>query len=96
MTDRDLILSVHIPGVEPYPIGDEIWQQSLTEAIEAEADTISALASSELLRDPSDASRARLRQRVISEMTQALVNPGDRYQAPDGVRYSLRYAPKDT
>ena len=23
-----LILHVHVPGAEPYEIGDEIWQQS--------------------------------------------------------------------
>jgi len=96
MTDRDLILTVHVPGAEAYAIGDEIWQQSLTEAIEAEADTIAAMAGSELLQDPSEASRAQLRARVISEMTQTLAAAGDRYQAPDGVRYSLLYAPHDT
>ena len=35
-----LILRVHVPGAEPYEIGDEIWQQSLAEAITAEAHTI--------------------------------------------------------
>jgi hypothetical protein len=84
-----LILEVLIPGIESYEIGDEIWQQSLAEAIEAEADAIAMAAGAELLPDPSEASRAGLRARVIAEMTDALTVPGDRYTAPDGVLYSL-------
>jgi hypothetical protein len=84
-----LILQVLIPGIESYEIGDEIWQQSLAEVIEAEADAIAMAAGAELLPDPSEASRAGLRARVIAEMTDALTVPGDRYTAPDGVLYSL-------
>jgi len=47
-----------------YAIDDEIWQQSLTEAIEAEADTIASMSGSELLQDPSEASRPKLRAPV--------------------------------
>ena len=35
-----LILRVHVPGAEPYQIGDEILQHSLAEAIEGRAGTI--------------------------------------------------------
>ena len=84
-----LILQVHIPGIEPYEIGGEIWQQSIAEAIEAEADAIAMAAGAELLPDPSEASRVGLRARVIAEMTDALTVPGDRYAAPNGVLYSL-------
>jgi hypothetical protein len=84
-----LTLQVRIPGIASYEIGDEIWQQSLAEAIEAEADAIAMAAGAELLPDLSEASRAGLRARVIAEMTDALTVPGDRYTAPDGVLYSL-------
>jgi hypothetical protein len=84
-----LILRVHAPGAEPYEIGDEIWQQSLAEAIEAEARTIAEDADVALLEDSSEASRTELREQVIADMTAALVRAGDTYLAPDGVRYSL-------
>jgi hypothetical protein len=84
-----LILRVLIPGIESYEIGDEIWQQSLAEAIEPEADAIAMAAGAELLSDPSETSQAGLCARVIAEMTDALTVPGDRYTAPDGVVYSL-------
>ena len=32
-----MILNIHVPGATPYEIGDEIWQESLTDAIRAEA-----------------------------------------------------------
>ena len=48
-----LILRVHVPGAEPYEIGDEIWQRSLAEAITAEAQTIADDADADLLEDPA-------------------------------------------
>lgn len=45
-----LILQVHLDGAEPYDIGDEIWQQSLGDAIRAEAETIADYAGPDLLR----------------------------------------------
>ena len=44
-----LILHVHLPGAEPYEVGDEIWQQSLAEAIPAEAQIIADDAGADLL-----------------------------------------------
>ena len=88
-----LILRVHVPGVEPYEIGDEIWQHSLAEAIEAEARTMAEDVGADVLADSSEASRNELREQVIAEMTAALVRAGDTYRAPDGVRYSLTRSP---
>lgn len=42
-------LHVHVPGAGSYELGDEILQQSLAEAIEAEARTIADYAGAELL-----------------------------------------------
>ena len=88
-----LILRVHLAGAEPYRIGDEIWEQSLDEAIRFEASIIAQDAGSDLLQSPSQAHREQLRDQLIAEMTAALTQPGDSYQAPDGVRYSLTFAP---
>ncbi len=90
---QPLILNVHVPGAEPNEVGDEIWQQSLAQAIEAEAQTIAADAGADLLEDNTEASRSELRDQVIADMTRALVRAGDTYRAPDGVRYSLTRAP---
>ena len=81
-----LHVHVHVPGAEPYEIGEEIWQQSLAEAI---AD----YASAGLLEDNTEASRDQLRGQVIADMTRVLQRAGDTYRAPDGVRYSLTRAP---
>ena len=86
-------LHVHVPGAGSYELGDEIWQQSLAEAIEAEARTIADYASADLLEDNTEASRDQLRDQVIADMTRALVRAGDVYRAPDGVRYSLTRSP---
>ena len=88
-----LFLHVLVPGAEPYEIGDEIWQQSLAEAIAAEAQTIADDAGADLLEDASEASRNQLRDQVIADMTRALQRAGDTYRAPDGVRYSLTRSP---
>jgi hypothetical protein len=84
-----LILHVHLDGAEPYELGDEIWQQSLPEAIRAEAQTIADYGGPDLLRLSSQADRVGLRDRVIAEMTAALRHAGDTYTAPDGVAYTL-------
>jgi hypothetical protein len=88
-----LILRVHVAGAEPYEIGDEIWQQSLAEAIATEAQTITDDAGADLLEDSSEASRNQLRDQVSADMTSALRRAGDSYRAPDGVRYSLTRSP---
>jgi hypothetical protein len=84
-----MILRVRVPGAHDYIIGDEIWQESLADAIAAEAETIASYAGSDLLESPDPAHRDVLRDRLVHDMTSALVSVGDEYQAPDGVRYSL-------
>jgi hypothetical protein len=84
-----MILTVHVPGAPSYDIGDEIWQEPLADAIRSEADTIADHAGPELLPSPDQAHRDALRERIILDMTTALVRAGDRYRAPDGVLYSL-------
>jgi hypothetical protein len=84
-----MILNVHVPGAHPYDVGDEIWQEPLEDAIRAEAETIAGYAGSELLESPDQSHRDALQDRVIAEMTRALVGVGDTYRAPDGVLYSL-------
>lgn len=74
---------------EPYEIGEEIWQHSLAEAIDAEASISAEDAGSDLLQALTAACREQLRKPDQRPMTRALARPGDTYQAPDGVRYSL-------
>ncbi len=89
-----LILQVHVPGAEPYAIGDEIWQQPLSDAIRVEAETIADYAGPGLLPLPGPAGRVALRNHVIIEMTAALGQAGDTYTAPDGVAYTLTDEPQ--
>jgi hypothetical protein len=89
-----MILKVHIPGASPYDVGNEIWQQSLADAIDAEAETIAAHAGADLLQSPDPAQRAALRARIVYDMTSALTGVGDHYRAPDGVLYSLVEEPE--
>ena len=84
-----MILKVHLQGGASFDVGDEIWQESLTDAIRAEADTIAGYTGSELPESQDRADRDALRDRIVDEMTSALVSVGDRYRALDGVRYSL-------
>jgi hypothetical protein len=84
-----MILKVHLDGAASYDVGDEIWHESLADAIHAEAETIASYAGSDLLRSSDQAQRNALRDRIVGEMTAALVSVGDRYGAPDGVLYSL-------
>ena len=84
-----LILHLHLDGAEPYELGDEIWQQSLADAIRAEAQTIAEHAGPDLLRLSGQADRVALRDRLIAEMTAALRHAGDTYTAPDRVAYTL-------
>jgi hypothetical protein len=39
-----MILKVHLDAAASYDVGNEIWQQSLADAIHAEAQTISSYA----------------------------------------------------
>ena len=84
-----MILKVHLDGAASHDVGDEIWQESLADAIHAEAETIASYAGSDLLQSSDQAQRNALRDRIVGEMTAALVSVGDRYRAPDGVLYSL-------
>jgi hypothetical protein len=84
-----MILKVHLQDAASYDVGDEIWHGSLADAIQAEAETIASYAGSDLLRSSDQAQRNALRDRIVGEMTAALVSVGDRYCAPNGVFYSL-------
>ena len=84
-----MILKVHLQGAASYDVGDEIWQESLADAIHAEAETIAGHAGAELLESPDQAHRDALRDWIVDEMIEVLVKVGDTYLAPDGVRYSL-------
>jgi hypothetical protein len=88
-----MILRVHVPGAAGYEIGDEIWQESLADAIATEADRIACRACSDLLESPDDEHREHLRNQLVAEMTAALVAVGDRYRARNGVLYSLEDQP---
>jgi len=54
-------------------MGPEIWQHALTDAIEAEAETIAGYAGSDLLESPDQTHREQLLDRIVAEMTEALV-----------------------
>jgi hypothetical protein len=82
-----MILKVHVDGAPSYEIGDEIWQESLADAIRKEAQVIA-----DHLGGPHVGSARQLLEAVdemIIAMTAALIQVGDAYQAPDGVVYSL-------
>jgi hypothetical protein len=67
-----MILKVHLQGAASYDVGDEIWQESLADAIHAEAETIAGYAGSDLFESPDQADRDALRDRLVDEMTSAL------------------------
>jgi hypothetical protein len=84
-----MILKVHVQGAASYDIGDEIWQEPLADAINAEAEMIAGYAGADVLESPRQAHRDALRDRIVEEMTSTLVSVGDRYRAPDGILYAL-------
>ncbi len=84
-----MILMLHLEGAVAYDVGDEIWQLSLADAIHTEAESIAGDAGSDLLELPDQAHRDALHDRIVDQMTSALVSVGDRYRAPDGVLYAL-------
>lgn len=84
-----MILKIHVDGAASYGVGDEIWQETLADAIQAEAETIASYAGSDRLQSPDQAQRNALCDRIVGEMAAALVSVDDRYRAPDGVLYSL-------
>jgi hypothetical protein len=77
-----MIFSAQLAGSQRYEVGDEIWQEPLADVIYAEADMIAGYASTQLLEAGM---KDALRERIISEMTAALVCAGDIYQAPADV-----------
>jgi hypothetical protein len=81
-----MIISAQLAGSQWYEVGDRIWPEPLADAIRAEADMIAGHANTQHLET---AMKDALRDRIISEMTAALVCAGDIYQAPDGVVYTL-------
>jgi len=87
-------LQIHLPGADPYPIGTELGDLSLADAITEESAVIAdAVESADLLGEPTPEAREQLRDQVILDMTAQLIYPGDRYQSPDGILYTL--APGD-
>jgi hypothetical protein len=80
-----MILKVHLDGAASYDVGDEIWQMALSDAIQAEAESIVYAAGSDLLESGPN----HLRDRIVADMSEALSQVGDTYRAPDGVLYSL-------
>ena len=84
-----MILKVHVEGAHCYQVGDEIWHMPLPDAIRAEAEIVAEDAASALLESHEQSDREALRDRVVAEMTAALIGVGDTYAAPDGVLYSL-------
>ncbi len=84
-----MILKVHLHGAASYEVGDEIWQQPLSDAIQDEAEIIVYTAGADLL----ESADSQLRERIVAEMSEALTQIGDTYRAPDGILYSLIEAP---
>jgi hypothetical protein len=87
-------LQIHLPGADAYPIGEELGDLSLGDAITEESAVIAdAVDSADPHHEWTAEAIEQLRDRVILEMTAQLVHPGDRYQSPDGITYTL--APAD-
>lgn len=80
-----MILKVHLQGAASYDVGNEIWQEALSDAIQAEAESIVYCGGSDLI----ESGHNQLRDRIIAEMCEALSGVGDTYRARDGVLYSL-------
>ena len=84
-----MLLRMGIPGVSPHEIGDEIWNEALVDAIEAEAEALARRAAPAILQVTNSGAREILRRRVASDMTVTLRSVGDRYLGPDGTLYWL-------
>jgi hypothetical protein len=68
-----MILKVHLEGGASHDVGDEIWQETLGDAIRAEAESIVYTAGPDLLA----AGYNQLRDRIVAEMSGALSEVGD-------------------
>jgi hypothetical protein len=85
-----VILRVHVQGAEPYEIGGwGINEETLSDAIEAEAETIAQDAGSDLIEENTEACRILLRDEVIKAASRALKKAGDSYRDPTGVLWTL-------
>ncbi len=84
-----MILKAHVEGATCHEIGDEIWQESLEDAIRSEAELIAQYAADAMLDTSRRWCRNGFVDRIASEMAAALTKIGDSYRAPDGVLYSL-------
>src|ERR1035437_10021341 len=84
-----MMLRAQVPGALPHYVGPEIWDEARGDVIASEAETIADDVGPELLTSADERGREGLRGRVIDEMNAALVDVGDTYLAPDGIRYSL-------
>jgi hypothetical protein len=81
-----MILTASIEGMTTHIIGDELFHESLTEAIHTEAEATVESNPCWLLELLGFAAAVDL---VAAAMTAALHAVGDRYQAVDGVVYEL-------
>src|ERR1035437_7464662 len=84
-----MTLRAQVPGALPHYVGPEIWDEARGDVVASEAETIADDVGPELLTSADERGREGLRGRVIDEMNAALVDVGDTYLAPDGIRYSL-------
>jgi hypothetical protein len=78
-------LKIHTYSAEPY----DLDLYDLSEAIGAEARTISLEAGSDLLDEGTEQEREELRQHVIEQAERSLHQPDDTYIDPTGVRWSI-------
>jgi hypothetical protein len=64
-----MILKAHLQTAPTCDLGEEIWQQSLADAIKTEAETIADYAA--LRQSPDQARRDALQDRIVRDMTRA-------------------------
>jgi hypothetical protein len=81
-----MILKAHLDGIPPHAIGDEIWHETLADAIRSEAQATIEHIPARLL---ALIGREQALDLVVEEMTAALLKVGDRYEAIDNVLYEL-------
>jgi hypothetical protein len=84
---ESIVLVGDLAGMASHEIGDEIWQETLEDAIASEA---AAMVEHETAHPSSPLDRTRREAALAADMRAALQRIGDTYTAPDGVRYSLK------
>ena len=85
-TPHTMILKADVEGMPSHAVGAEIWHEPLSEAIRSEAEGTVEHIPARLL---ALIGRKRAIELVVEEMTAALRQVGDRYEAIDGVHYEL-------